>query len=142
LMITAASPIERLQFSCEEADGFHVLADQVVTSWPLRSLIIGPVVHKDDSWCERASTLNPNLPYLESVTVLGSYNRATRHCLRFWEMVDQILSRQNMFPRLKCLDICITVESIRLQGNWDSLRRLSTLRRAGKLYFWGKCTGF
>lgn len=116
----------------------QVLADQVITSWPLRSLIIGPVVHKDGSWCERASSLNPNLPYLESVTVLGSYNGTIRHCRRFWEGMDQILSRENMFPRLKCLDICITVESIRLQGNWDSLRGLSTLRRAGKLYFWGK----
>jgi len=142
LMSTTASPIERFQLICDEAEGFHVLEDPaVVSSWSLRSLIIGPIVQKDDRWCDRALNLNPNFPYLETVTVEACYPKQFQHSLLFWRRVDQILSREDKFPCLERLDICINMgpQGRRLPGrSYRSIvEHLPTLRGTGRVYFWG-----
>lgn len=52
--------------------------------------------------------------------------------------MDQILSRQDIFPRLEQVDICLSVGSRRLWGDWLTQRYFFALRGAGKLYFWGE----
>jgi len=117
-----------------------VLADPAITTWPLKSLTIGPLFQKDDWWCERALTLTPNLPHLEDITILGAYKKPIRGSLQFWKRMDQLLSRDDMFPRFKSLDIRITIGSQRLHisGLQKIVQNLPTLHRAGKVRFWGE----
>jgi len=139
LMAAAASPIERLHLACDEALGFHVLADPVVAAWPLKSLTIGPLVQKDDQWCERASDLAPSLPYLDTVTILCSYRHPILSYLRLWAKIDRLLARRDLFPRLERLDVCITLRSKRLKHaeHQRIAEHLPNLHSAGKVYFWG-----
>jgi len=162
VMTVVSSPVGRFQLVCDEADGFHgmsrlydnphvppyvdrftkVLADPAITRWPLKSLTIGPLVLKDNSWCERALEFSPKLPRLESVTIRGCIKRPIRRPFRFWRRVDELLSRE-VFPHLELVDICITVGSRRrLHPSEHNIiaRDLPTLHSVGKLYFWGeKC---
>lgn len=118
----------------------EVLADPAVTMWPLKSLTIGPLIQKDKSWCERALELNPNLPCLESINILGRYKKPVRDRDRFWGRIDQLLSPKNTFPRLKQVNICITIGSRRLRylEQRDVARCLPKLYGAGMVYFWGE----
>ena len=54
--------------------------------------------------------------------------------------MDRLLSREDIFPRLKRVNICITIGS---QGarymEYDRIMQyLPALRRTGKVYFWGE----
>ena len=155
LMAADASPIERLQLACDEAQGFRgeykssknacvsfvqVLADPVVKAWPLKSLTIGPIVQKNVPWCGRATDLTLGLPYLETVTILCYYRRPVENLLRCWRKIDRLLARRDLFPHLERLDICITVASTRLQhAECKAIAQsLPKLHKAGKIYFWGE----
>jgi len=117
-----------------------VLADPAITTWPLKSLTIGPLFQKDNRWCERALALTPHLPHLEDITILGAYKKPVRGSFGFWWRMDQLLSRDDIFPRLERLDIRITVGSQRLHtsGLQEIARNLPTLHTAGKIRFWGE----
>lgn len=54
--------------------------------------------------------------------------------------MDQLLSRDDMFPRLERLDIRITIGSQRLNiaGMREIVQNLPTLHRAGNIRFWGE----
>ena len=86
-----------------------------MTTWPVKSLTIGPLVHKSNHWCERALDLTPSFPYLESITILYSDKGPlkTRYSLRLWRKMNKLLTRRDLFPRLKRLDICATSGSER-----------------------------
>ena len=116
------------------------MEDPAVTRWPLKSLTIGPLVQKDHRWYERALVVSPNLPHLESVNLLGCYKRPFGLSRGALGALDQLLSREDIFPRLKRVDICITVGSQRPQyiKRYRVGGCLHRLRRAGKLYFWGE----
>ena len=117
-----------------------VLADPAITAWPLKWLTIGPLFQKDNRWCERALALTPNLPHLEDIAILGAYKKPVRGSSGFWCRMDQLLSRDDMFPRLERLDICITIGSQRLNiaGMREIVQNLPTLHRAGNIRFWGE----
>ena len=110
-----------------------------MATWPLKFLTIGPLVQKDNQWCERALDLIPTLPYLESITMLCYYIKPVRYRLRFWRRMDRLLAQRDLFPCLERLDICITVGSKRLQHaeHQNIAQYLPTLHRAGKVHFWG-----
>ena len=110
-----------------------------MATWPLKFLTIGPLIQKDNQWCERALDLTPTLPYLESITILCCHRKPVSYGLRCWRRVDRLLARQDLFPRLERLDIRITVGSKRLQHvqRQKIVQYLPTLHRAGKVYFWG-----
>jgi len=71
---------------------------------------------------------------------MGYYKRPVRFPLGFWMRVDRLLSRQDIFPRLERVDICVSVGSRRLVGeeNQSIFLYLSLLRHNGKVYFWGE----
>lgn len=111
VMTAVASPIERLQLVCDEAEGFHCTTKlsqnarvlltassklwrtgPAITRWLLKPLIAAPLVQKDDWWCEHAIWPSPNLPHLGSVIILGCYKRPAQYRLRFWRVV---LSRRH-----------------------------------------------
>ena len=110
-----------------------------MATWPLKFLTIGPLVQKSEQWCESALDPTPSLPYLENITILCRYRKLFRYGRRFWRRMDQLFARQDLFPRLKRLDICATVGSKRLQHaeHQRVFQYLPTLHRAGKVYFWG-----
>ena len=113
-----------------------------MVAWPLKFLTIGPLVQKGDLWCESALGPAISLPYLERITILCHYKKPYRYGHRFWRRMDQLFARQDLFPRLERLDICATVGSKRPQHaeHLSIVHYLPTLRRAGKVYFWGnKC---
>jgi hypothetical protein len=115
----------------------QVLADPALTSWPLRSLTLGPFIQKDNLWFDRALDLNPNFPYLETITILGYYKTLNQGPPTFLRTLDQILSREHTFPRLNRLDIRINTGPNRLRYHRGILQHLPTLRAAAKVSFWG-----
>lgn len=53
--------------------------------------------------------------------------------------MDRLFSREDLFPRLKRVDICITVGGVQHTVESSSIaQHLPMLRMAGKVYFWGE----
>ena len=105
-----------------------------LSKWTLKSLTIGPQVCETNTefWVEAFKDLPP-LRRVGNVTLAYHYPKSANFNTDFWEYMDSILSRRDLFPALKSVHVQSSCAQSRRDHWlwWGILRSFSTVRTRG-----------
>ena len=80
--------------------------------WTLKSLAIGPQVHQTNTeFWEGAFKGLPPLPGVDNVTIIYNYPTAKAFGTDCWEYFDRLLTRWDLFPAIKTVDVQSSIRS-------------------------------
>ena len=80
--------------------------DNLSKRWALKSLTIGPQIHETDAqfWEEAFEGLPP-LPGVDNLTIIYNYPSVKAFNTDCWEYFDRLVTRRDLFPALRLMDI-------------------------------------
>ena len=94
-----------------------------LSRWTLKSLTIGPQVHETNTefWEESFKGLQP-LPQVDNATIIYNNPSAKAFNTNCWKYFDHLLTRRDLFPALKSVDVQSNLRSHRLcLLRWDAI---------------------
>ncbi|KAF9779835.1 hypothetical protein BJ322DRAFT_1086751 [Thelephora terrestris] len=129
----STSPVKHFQLACSEPGGFQVFVNHL-SKWSLKTLTIGPQFRETNTvfWVEAFKGLPP-LPLVNNVTVVYHYPKYGDFNIDFWEYLERILSRRDLFPALKSMHVRCSFGSHRLERmlRWQLDRSLRSIKTRG-----------
>ena len=110
--------------------------DNPSNKWALKSLTIGPQIHETNAeFWEEAFRGLPRLPGVGDVTIIYNYPTAGAFNTDFWRYFDRLLTRKDLFPALKSVDVQPSVRSQPLDPRrWTHLKDSINVIRARELW--------
>ncbi|KAF9648037.1 hypothetical protein BDM02DRAFT_2453879 [Thelephora ganbajun] len=136
----SASPIQHFQLTCTEPGGFQAFLNPM-KKWPLESLTIGPISHATDRayWHDAFQNFQ-TVPRLKELTIIYYYPNLNTFDVNCWGYFDSLFCRRDIFPRLRQVNIRITIQSSPPNRKQEEalLSTLYSIRRFLRVTFWGK----
>jgi len=108
--------------------------DHLSKEWALKSLTIGPQSNETNAeFWEEAFRGLPPLPSVDNVAIICNYPSARAFNTDCWKYFDRLLTRRDLFPALKSVDVQSSFGSQQLSHRrWlDISASLRTIKREG-----------